>query len=305
MFIDDCCLILRLDESISPQTPSQSYIKPVRPYSAAIRTITPFSSMGQCFSRFNSKHDPFNEEQAPRSVPTNREHPGNLRDSSPGSTQVQSGEQLDAHDQENSTLQPNRQPIGTEDIKYELLEELKSKEVGEKSRPIVLPDDVKRIWALTYYRGFYTRQTWYDTAWDKTDLMDQFVQIMSILIRINFAKWNRFGAIFVNRKDRRDGDLPFSLQELQEETFLGKYIGSLFHEAQFAFCPILIPQQEDEFILDKERRLPWIDDPKLIGEGAFGKVTKRTVAKGFLHYQDDTSNSRVSYHFLPKPLAPR
>jgi hypothetical protein len=255
--------------------------------------------MGQCASCLNSKHDISNEEEAPRTVPTHREHTGDLREANPESTQTQSGEQLDADDKNDTTLPKIPQPIDTEAIKYELFKTLKSKEVGEEGKPIILPEDVKAIWARMYHRKFYTSQVWYNSAWDKNDFMDQFIHIMSILIRIDFGKWERFGAIFVDRRDRQDGDLPFDLEELQEENFLGNLTGSIFHAAQFSFCPIPIPQQEDEFILDRERRLPWIDNPKLIGEGAFGKVTKRTVAKGFLHYQDVTVNSRVSSYFRP------
>jgi hypothetical protein len=124
--------------------------------------------------------------------------------------------------------------------------------------------------------------------------MDQFVQIMSVLIRIDFGRWDQFHTIFINGVDRRDKHLPFDLEELQEEDFLGGVTGSNFHAAQFAFCPIRIPQQEDEFKLHSEKRLPWVDNPESIGQGAFGKVEKRTVAKGFLQYQDYTVNSRVS-----------
>jgi hypothetical protein len=289
-----------LEENARPSNPPQSYIKPVSPYSTAVRTTSLSFNMGQCASRLSSKRGISNEEEALSPVPTNQEHPDDLRKATPESTQAQAGEQLDADDKNNTTLQANPQPIDTEDIKYELFKTLKSKEVGEEGKLIILPEDVKGIWARTYYRRFYTSQVWYNSAWDKTDFMDQFIQIMSILIRIDFGKWERFRAVFIDRRDRRDGDLPFDLEELQEENFLGKVTGSIFHAAQFAFCPIQIPQQEDEFILDRERRLPWIDNPELIGEGAFGKVTKRTVAKGFLHYQDVTVNSRVSCYFRPR-----
>jgi hypothetical protein len=251
--------------------------------------------MGQCFSRLSRKRDSSDEEVVIRSPPDNRIFRTDLKKVMPGVTEGQAREELDADDKNNTTSQAYRQPIDTEDIKYGIFTELKSKEVGEEGKPIILPEDVNSIWALTHNRRFYTNQVWYNPAWDKTDDMDQFVQIMSILIRINFDRWDKFREIFINQGDRRDGDLPFDLGELQEKDFLGRLTGSVFHEAQLAFCPIQIPQQEDEFELDKRRRLPWTDKPELIGAGGFGTVWKRTVAKGFLSYQDTTINSKVSH----------
>jgi hypothetical protein len=226
-----------------PQTCRSHTFGPVSLCSTAIRNTSLLFNMGQCFSRFNSKHDSANEDEAPQSVPTNQEHLSDLREASPESTQAPAGGQLDADDKNNTTLQADQQPVDTGDIKYDIFKELKSRELGEEGKPIVLPEDVKRIWARTYSRGFYTSQAWYNSAWDKSDFMDQFIQIMSILIRIDFGRWERFDAIFVDRTDRSDRNLPFDLEELQEEDFLGKLTGSIFHAAQFTFCPIQIPQQ--------------------------------------------------------------
>ena len=170
--------------------------------------------------------------------------------------------------------------------------------VGKKCEEIILPEVVSKIWAQNHHRKFYVSQTWYDPEWDRTNFMDEMIQIMSILIRINFRHWDRFGAIFVGHGDRRDQNLPFNLKTLQQEGFLGRSEGAMFHENQFAFCPIPIPEQEDEFVLNSEERLPWIDEQKFVGEGGFGKVNKRTVAKGFLRFQDCTTNVEVSCYRL-------
>ncbi|CAN9468760.1 unnamed protein product [Alternaria alternata] len=249
--------------------------------------------MGQCFSRLHSKHDISNEEEALGSALPNGEHLSDSRKAKPESTNAHDQEQLDADDKISTTLQADQQSDDIGKIKCELFKELKCNEVGEEGKPIILPDEVKRLWARTHYRKIYTSQVWYDLAWDRNDFMEQFVQIMSVLIRIDFGRWDQFHTIFISGVDRRDKHLPFDLEELQEEDFLGEITGYNFHAAQLAFCPSPIPQQEDEFRLHSEKRLPWIDKPKRIGQGAFGTVEKRTVAKGFLQYQDYTINSRA------------
>jgi hypothetical protein len=256
--------------------------------------------MGQCFSSLHSKHGIPNEEEALGSALPNREHLDDSRKAKPESIKARDRDQFDADDKISTTLQANQHFFDIGKIKYELFEELRSNEVGEEGKPIILPDEVKRLWARTYYRRVYTSQVWYDLAWDRNDFMEQFVRIMSVLIRIDFCRWDQFHTIFISRSDRRDEHLPFDLEELKEEDFLGGVTGSNFHAAQFAFCPSQIPQQEDEFRLHSEKRLPWVDNPKRIGQGAFGKVEKRTVAKGFLQYQDYTINSRVSCYCQPR-----
>jgi hypothetical protein len=196
-----------------------------------------------------------------------------------------------------------QQPIiGMQDhpLAKEIFERLQKHEIGsEKGREIILPESVKSVWAPVYYREFYRQQVWYDLAWDKDLTMDQYVQIMSILICTSFSKWDDFRAIFINSMQRQDQDLPFDLTTLQREDFLGKIYGKQFFTSQFQFCPVRIQERSGVYHMNSQKRFPWVDKSndmsKPIGEGAFGKVMKRTIAAGFLEYENRTINARVSH----------
>lgn len=251
--------------------------------------------MGQCFSRLHGKHD-ISAAVAPGFIPATREHPRNLEQTDSDSTRAQSEEQFGTDPTSNGTLHAKSQSVDIDTIRGDIFDALKDGMVGKRGEDIILPEVVREIWAQNHHRKFYMNQIWYDTKWDRNNFMEEMIQIMSILIRINFHDWERFGAIFIDHRDRRDQNLPFDLKRLQEEGFLGRLEGALFHETQFAFCPVLIPEQEDEFILDREKRLPWIDEPRFVEKGGYGEVNKRTVAKGFLRFQNRTTNLEVSCH---------
>jgi serine/threonine protein kinase len=270
----------------------------------ALHTTSTFFAMGLC----HSKHDSTDDVEASRSVPTQREDRHSIRLSSPiAGNSVR--EEINGDERINAEVHEHRRSNESlKEIEYDILLRLKASEVGAKDKPIILPESVKAIWAPTYYRWFYMSYGWYDKAWNKTNSMDQYIQIMSILIRMNFGEWDQFGAIFIDQKDRYDKHLPFTLEELQQDDFLGKANGMHFHREQWAFCPIRIQEQGEELEMDQDRRLPWIDDPKAIGEGAFGKVTKRTVAEGFLTYKNLTVNPTVSlslHYHIRAPLTTR
>ncbi|KAI4613410.1 uncharacterized protein J4E87_009877 [Alternaria ethzedia] len=227
---------------------------------------------------------------APGISPTTLEDQRNPPQTESDFTRARSQEQFNPDATTNRNLYANLQPVDIDTIRDDIFEALKDGMVGKKSEEIILLEVVSKIWAQNRHRKFYVNQAWYDPEWDRTNFMEEMIQIMSILIRINFRHWKRFGAVFVGHGDRRDQNIPFELKKLQQDGFLGRSEGALFYENQFAFCPIPIPEQEDEFVLNSEERLPWIDEPKFVGEGGFGQVNKRTVAKGFLRFQDCTTN---------------
>jgi len=253
--------------------------------------------MGQCFSRLSGNHN-ISTAVTPGDIPTTLEDQPNPAQTDSDSTRAQSEEHFDPNATGNGKLHTNPQPVDIDTIGDDIFKALENGMVGKKGEEIILPEVVEKIWAQNHHRKFYINRTWYESKWDRNNFMDEMIQIMSILIRISFDQWSKFGEKFVHHGDRRDCNLPFALETLQEKSFLGISLGALFYEKQFAFCPIPIPEQEDEFILDTERRLPWVDGPEFIGEGGFGKVNKRTVAKGFLRFQDRTTNIEVSCYRL-------
>jgi hypothetical protein len=195
-------------------------------------------------------------------------------------------------DRQNSHLEPKN--IQYKDLKTYLYDELQNKKIGEKDKKIILPDDVKAVWAPRYVHRFYTSQEWYDLAWDEDCTMDAYFQIMSILICINYdtEKWKNFKQDFID-ENRNDKCLPFKPEELWN--FIGKIDGNLFYDHQSTFCPpLVIEEREDPYCVEGKKRLPWLGESKVIGEGAYGLVKQHTIAAGYLVYSNRGANTNVS-----------
>jgi hypothetical protein len=200
-------------------------------------------------------------------------------------------------------LQTDRQHLRSEpnstspkDMQNYLYTELEKKQVGEEHNKIILPSDVKAIWAPRSVHSFYTNQSWYNAAWDKDCTLDAYLQIMSILIWINYTAemWKDFKDDFIVPK-RNDKCLPFELKVLQN--LLGSRSGALaraFYDAQPIFCPLVIEERNEPITLEKTQRLPWLEEPEEIGRGAGGVVQKHKIAAGHLIYSNRGRNIEVS-----------
>ncbi|CAO2649257.1 Nn.00g066420.m01.CDS01 [Neocucurbitaria sp. VM-36] len=194
---------------------------------------------------------------------------------------------------------PQRSSIPSEDsydekLRVELFNLLRERKEYKKA---IFPEEIKRIWDPMYYRRFYTSQPWYDESWDKCNLMDDYLRIMSILVQIHFRDWKNFRRLFID-SNRRDEDLPFKKNGLKALDFLGDAFGPSFYDAQWAYCPRKIQEREEPYVWDGDEPLPWLDQPVKIGEGAFGRITRQTIAKGYLEY-DNRDNRTVN----PSPKA--
>ncbi|KAH1786802.1 hypothetical protein KXX20_008799 [Aspergillus fumigatus] len=143
------------------------------------------------------------------------------------------------------------------------------------------------------------------------DIRRDFLQIISILIYVNWDDWTRFNAIFFSHQgpdrklDRTDRHIPeYDLQSLQNDNFLGPGAGSRFYDNRYIFCPIDIVEDSN---LKREDgwRLPFLAGrSEACGSGGFGKVTKEVIAarhyrsKGVLH---STEKSVARKLFKSKP----
>ncbi|KAH8731911.1 kinase-like domain-containing protein [Phaeosphaeriaceae sp. PMI808] len=165
-------------------------------------------------------------------------------------------------------------------------------ECGVKDHNMVLPEKVKLTWAPRYYHGFYTNQAWYQEIWDKTNEMEKYLRIMSILIYISFSKWQNFKEIFIDIGNRTDESLPFELEELRDPTFLDGIVGGLFYDYQWIFCPISIIEREKLYEVRDHERLPWIDKPIALDPEKTGVVVRRTIAANYLTYNNQSVNCR-------------
>ncbi|CZR50161.1 uncharacterized protein PAC_00033 [Phialocephala subalpina] len=118
---------------------------------------------------------------------------------------------------------------------------------------------------------------------------------LTILVDIGWEDWQNFVLFYVNHKnsqgknDRLDDGIP-SLTRSALQSFLGTTYGWLFFRARHIYTPIVVTEGTSE-TYDKGRRLPFVNEGKLLGEGASGKVYEETIAGGQLRLL-----SQVGYH---------
>ena len=176
-------------------------------------------------------------------------------------------------------------------IREEIYRQLQFCRVGEPGKEVILPERVRRIWDK--YHEMHTIKIWYDTLWDTSGNMNSYIQIMSILIYIRFDEWSKFRNLFVDpRLD--DKCIPFRLEDLQGISFKNSSLAVRFYNAQWLFCPCRIREGQDVYAIEEQKRLPWLDKGQTIGNGAFGKVSKRVIAAGYLESRDGAVNPAVS-----------
>jgi serine/threonine protein kinase len=222
--------------------------------------------------------------------------------------------QVTTNGENNSVEQliPQREQMGPvqslEELEKEIRIELRKLIVQSSDREnssIILPQDLAQFWSQIYYMRFYTQQQWYDRAWDRTNIMLEYQRIISILILGAFCKptdWARFRKIFID-KGRKDVKLPFAIEDLEREDFLGPDYARLFFEKQWIVCPLVIEERREPYELlgkEAERRFPYIEKGEKIGEGATGTVYKQVIAARHLKY---SSNWRESENTMKKPVA--
>jgi hypothetical protein len=129
-------------------------------------------------------------------------------------------------------------------------------------------------------------------------IRDNLLKILSILVAIEWTEWNKFPSIFLaqmNDPDSRrlDKSIPFPLDVLEHESFLGIRVGEKFYTAQYAFIPIIIEEKEYREY-PSWNRLPFIQSGrKHLGEGSYGSVTKEFVAVHQFKWKDSQNLNDV------------
>jgi hypothetical protein len=129
------------------------------------------------------------------------------------------------------------------------------------------------------------------------DILMNLIKTISILVSIRWDEWPRFSGIFLEyrdvavlRHDRKDRALPHPLQVLGDASFLGKSWAVDFSRMQSSFLPIIVEQGKNT-TYPRTRPLPFIrSQTAKIATGAYGVVTKETIAKyQFLPLNDYSS----------------
>jgi hypothetical protein len=125
------------------------------------------------------------------------------------------------------------------------------------------------------------------------------IKIASILILINWDRWEEFHPIFVENHDRRDKSLPFASSTLKDEGFLGPKHAMLFHVQQ-SVCLSTVIEEGRDHVVRKGHRLPFTKESPKQAAGAFGTVTKVHVARNHFRYADSgqLNHERVSCQLM-------
>ncbi|KAF2738922.1 kinase-like protein [Polyplosphaeria fusca] len=158
---------------------------------------------------------------------------------------------------------------------------------------IVLPEDLTDFWAHPERVRFILGQSWYKLLPKGHEHpMRDFHKSFSILLLVNFREWHRFHEVFIAEPDRSDKKIPFELETLQQDDFLGIHHGQAFYEKQWVFCPYVFKAQQEPHKLrgmDLELRFPYVKTTKPIGEGSSGTVCKQIVAKHHLVIKESSN----------------
>lgn len=116
-------------------------------------------------------------------------------------------------------------------------------------------------------------------------IREEFLRTISILVYIKWDKWEKFGEIFLNHvdgkgeKDRSDERIrDYTLPILEDTTFLGPPWAGFFIENRYMFLPIALKEGENMNFEESHWRLPFVKASEKIKDGAYGKVTKETIA---------------------------
>ena len=151
--------------------------------------------------------------------------------------------------------------------------------------------DLDRIWADHSLNNYFPKLT----LEERRSIRENYLRVLSILIHAGWTDLSRFRPLFLREAGRDDAHLPF-----QDLSFLGDFRPTFsFH--QYAFTPIVIEEHNERYIqaISPQLRLPFIEEPELMGIGGYGSVTKRVIARRCLwNKQDNKDNPEVCGHSL-------
>lgn len=158
-------------------------------------------------------------------------------------------------------------------------------------REFICKYDLDQIWAdysLTQIFPNFTPQ-------ERESIRKDYMRVLSILIYIDWNGLSRFRPLFLRENGRDDAHLPF--------TDLAFLAGSkdLFSFHQHAFKPVVIEEHNERHIqeISEEHRLPFTEEPELVGNGGYGSVTKRVIAPRCLwNKEENKDNPEVCGHSL-------
>jgi predicted GIY-YIG superfamily endonuclease len=181
-----------------------------------------------------------------------------------------------------------------EDFFDALREEIASKmeHLDNAKKRFITEKDQKAIWSthaktILHYIGL------------KDDIQERieqhFLKTVMILVKIGWKKWDTFGRIFLETKNRTDEEnFCCKFPELASESFLNsREKAQCFVDNRSYFRPWVIKKSGIEDLDDLVWRLPFLEGEKELGKGASGKVTKELIAAKHFLIDRDSENKVI------------
>ncbi len=147
----------------------------------------------------------------------------------------------------------------------------------------VTEHSLSKIWSWTVMTRFLASLGYENNPNLVRSAVDFLVKTISILVSIRWEEWERFGELFFEyraavRHDRKDTQLPYAPEVLQDPAFLGKEWGIHFFREQRVYLPLVISQESNP-IFPRNRPLPFIlSKTEPIAQGGYGSITKEVIA---------------------------
>ena len=178
--------------------------------------------------------------------------------------------------------------LGTHDIRGRLESALENKDYRDKD--FICNAALLEIWSSDRVERFLRIFNFKHDSPSIRYVRQHCFQILSLLVAVRFAHWERFPQILQCRKD---ASIPFTNDTLRHDSFLGAEDHDWFGLRQHSYHPVVIEEGETKEY-PVSRRLPFIWKERVdLGEGSYGKVTKEVIAHGQFKYKDSQSTNTV------------
>ena len=160
---------------------------------------------------------------------------------------------------------------------------------GDLSRRFICDVNLGDAWEGYSLERVFPPKSW--TPQDLREIKRDYRKILSILILIDWQGFRTmmFRSQFFRQEDRKDANLPFTIDQLG---FLGS-ARKPFFDCQHAFTPAIIEYHECKHIqtIESPTRLPFVERRERMGIGSYGEVLKVSIARGF--YQDKSQKTVI------------
>ncbi|KAL3483601.1 kinase-like domain-containing protein [Aspergillus germanicus] len=152
-----------------------------------------------------------------------------------------------------------------------------------KGREFVPRDRLRAIWTVDRLADMAGRYKAFHNSDISRDLSEH-IQVLSLLVDIQWENWSVFGGIFLEHPGRTDGDIQGNVEKvLQEEELRGKYMQAIL-ERRGLFYPVDVVEGGDTVSSDQNQRaLPFLESESIaIASLPCGFVTRESVPRDHL-----------------------